>query len=109
MLDQTGNTDKEYGAVLRVARNLQRYGQFDRALSLLDLADWLSPDGLEAGQMRVDLLMALDRFEDALTEVFSRTGPEAIAPATLARLYWQVGERDLGDETFRKSGSVPSD
>jgi len=100
MLDQTGTHQKEYDAVMELARTLFRYGQFERVLSLLELAAWLSPGAREVGEQRVATLIKLSRWEDALQEILSNVGIDKVDYKLLCQVYWKLGEINLGDRHF---------
>jgi len=102
-MTQDKSKTKEGLAVLALSERLAKFGQFARVIALLDLADWLMPASRRSAELRLDMLMKLERWDDALDVIISRIGVDQVNGRTLARLYWGLGDINLGNTSFRKS------
>jgi hypothetical protein len=91
----------DHRAALTLAERLCAYGQPERALSVLDLAEWIHPGHDATRALRVKALAKLERWVEALDLILENS--KGIAGPLLAQIYWAVGEKALGDHYFNGS------
>ena len=100
MFDQSEQNLKELAAVLELAKTLASYGQHDRVMSLLSLAEWLYPNDPRVCELRLKTQMKLGQWELALDTVLTSSELSQVNPQILAKIYWNLGQRKMGDRHF---------
>ena len=102
---QSSQQPAEYRAAIELAVRLCAYGQPQRALRVLDLAEWISPNVEETWQVRIATLVKSGLWNDALDLMLEKGGN--LDGALMARICWALGEKELGDQYYRSPKRLP--
>ena len=87
MTEATDQTAQQLECVVALAQQLVKYGQCDRALKILALADWIMPDDPEAMNVRILALTRLGRWAEALDIIESNGALKIGDHKGLAEIY----------------------
>lgn len=95
----------DVGSVISLTYSMMRYGQFERALRLLDLADWLSPKHPDVINLRILALTQMNRWDEALSMLLTKQRLDKADYRGLADIYWNLGDDVSGADYFNRTVS----
>lgn len=93
-------TEDQFYAVKSLAQKMYDYGQFERTLKLLDLADWLLPKNTASRDLRLCALAELGQWQTVVDILVDVKDIEPFHRRLMAKGCWAKGLSDVGDRHF---------